>query len=262
MKRTLLGQSGLDVPVFAVGTGAMQGMVLADGVPILRRAYELGATWWDTSDDYGTHPMVAQALADFPALPSPSARKPGRKRGGKGRKASDRSLMNSGRRTSISSSCTTCRVRRIGKHARVAWRPCSTPKPVAPCVPSDCPAISPPSSPAQPSFRSSMWYWHRGIVSGNCRDGGSLMEEAAGIRACYAAGKGVILMKLLSSGRLRGVLDDAIRAGVAFPEKHALDIGVRSIIELETDIRLVLGEPVDQSILEHLKAGERFGHAA
>src|SRR3989442_12710280 len=37
---------------------------VASGTRLLTRAYELGITFWDASDDYGTHPHVAQALRE------------------------------------------------------------------------------------------------------------------------------------------------------------------------------------------------------
>jgi len=37
---------------------------VASGARLLTRAYELGVTFWDSSDDYGTHPYVARALRE------------------------------------------------------------------------------------------------------------------------------------------------------------------------------------------------------
>lgn len=262
MKRTLLGQSGLDVPVFAVGTGAMKGMAVADGVPILRRAYALGATWWDTSDDYGTHPMVAQALVDFPRTSITISTKTWAKTRREGEESIRQILAELGTPyvdilfLHYVQSEEDWQARQGCLEALLDAKANGTVRAIG--LSSHFPAVVARAADF-PLIDVVLAPWNR---FGELPDGGSLMEEAAGIRACYAAGKGVILMKLLASGRLRGMLDDAIRAGVAFPEKHAVDIGVRSIVELETDIRLVLGEPVDQSILEHLKAGERFGHAA
>src|SRR3989442_4436650 len=45
------------------GTGYMGGSVAA-GARLLTRAYDLGVTFWDSSDDYGTHPNVARALRE------------------------------------------------------------------------------------------------------------------------------------------------------------------------------------------------------
>ncbi|HEY3416275.1 MAG TPA: aldo/keto reductase, partial [Armatimonadota bacterium] len=66
MQRTQLGQSGLGVPVFALGTAPLARIPVEHGMQILQRAYELGATWWDTSDDYGTHGLLARVLPRYP----------------------------------------------------------------------------------------------------------------------------------------------------------------------------------------------------
>src|SRR2546421_11628334 len=62
-RRVRLGRTGLTVSTLCFGTGYMGGSV-APGVRLLTRAYDLGITFWDASDDYGTHPHVAQALRE------------------------------------------------------------------------------------------------------------------------------------------------------------------------------------------------------
>jgi aryl-alcohol dehydrogenase-like predicted oxidoreductase len=59
--RTQLGRTGLRVSTLCFGTGYLAGPVAA-GARLLVRAWELGVTFWDSSDDYGTHPHVARAL--------------------------------------------------------------------------------------------------------------------------------------------------------------------------------------------------------
>lgn len=58
-----LGRTGLTVSSLCFGTGYLSGPV-APGARLLTRAYDLGVTFWDTSDDYGTHRHVARALSD------------------------------------------------------------------------------------------------------------------------------------------------------------------------------------------------------
>jgi len=59
----LLGGTGLRVSTLCFGTGYMGGPAVA-GARLLTRAYDLGVTFWDTSDDYGSHPHVARALRE------------------------------------------------------------------------------------------------------------------------------------------------------------------------------------------------------
>src|SRR2546428_8951861 len=62
-RRVRLGRTGLTVSTLCFGTGYMGGSV-ASGTRLLTRAYDLGITFGDASDDYGTHPHVAQALRE------------------------------------------------------------------------------------------------------------------------------------------------------------------------------------------------------
>ncbi len=63
MERVKLGRTGLKVSRLAFGTGYLEGAVAA-GARLLVKAYDLGVNFWDTSDDYGTHPHVARALKE------------------------------------------------------------------------------------------------------------------------------------------------------------------------------------------------------
>lgn len=63
MKRIELGRTGLRVSPLAFGTGYLDGPVAA-GARLLAKAYDLGVNFWDTSDDYGTHPHVSRALRE------------------------------------------------------------------------------------------------------------------------------------------------------------------------------------------------------
>ena len=60
--RVMLGRAGLTVSTLCLGTD--MGGSVATGARLLTRAYDLGVTFWDTSDDYGTHPHVARALRE------------------------------------------------------------------------------------------------------------------------------------------------------------------------------------------------------
>jgi aryl-alcohol dehydrogenase-like predicted oxidoreductase len=64
MERVELGRTGLKVSRLAFGTGYLAGRVGA-GARLLAEAYEVGVNFWDTSDDYGTHPHVRQALKEI-----------------------------------------------------------------------------------------------------------------------------------------------------------------------------------------------------
>jgi aryl-alcohol dehydrogenase-like predicted oxidoreductase len=63
-ERAELGRTGLKVSRLAFGTGYLDGPVGA-GARLLVEAYDLGVNFWDTSDDYGTHPHVRRALREI-----------------------------------------------------------------------------------------------------------------------------------------------------------------------------------------------------
>lgn len=65
-----LGSSGLVVSKLGFGTfdfGVRSlGIVPEEGCRILSEAHRLGVSFWDTSDDYGSHPHIAAALRVIP----------------------------------------------------------------------------------------------------------------------------------------------------------------------------------------------------
>ena len=59
-----LGSTGLDVS--KLGIGPPTNLSPKEGGRLLTDSYELGVNFWDTSDDYGTHPHIASALKHVP----------------------------------------------------------------------------------------------------------------------------------------------------------------------------------------------------
>ncbi len=262
MQRVTLGRSGLDVPVFAVGTAPLADVPEEQGLQVLLRGIQLGATWWDTSDDYGTLPLVGKALAGLPRNRMTISSKLAAKSHDEGvegvRQAlamlatdyldimflhyvhdADDLAARQGCLEALLEAKAAGRIKAVGLSSH------------------NCDAIK--IAAGRPEIDVVLAPWN---VHGELPDGGSLFEMEFAIRACYTAGKGVMLMKLLADGALRTILDEAIRAAVRIPYKHAVDIGVQSIHQLETDIRLVLGRPVDARILQQLKEGSGWGKAA
>src|SRR2546422_82308 len=104
-RRVRLGRTGLTVSTLCFGTGYMGGSV-ASGARLLTRAYDLGITFWDASDDYGTHPHVSQPRS---ARAAPRALRGGcRARGGE----SD---------GSVGEGCLPCRADGGGAAALPEW---------------------------------------------------------------------------------------------------------------------------------------------
>lgn len=70
MPLTTLGRTGLKVSRLGFGTYDFGVPALKispqEGGQILASSYKLGVNFWDTSDDYGSHPHVARALEQVP----------------------------------------------------------------------------------------------------------------------------------------------------------------------------------------------------
>jgi uncharacterized protein len=66
MQRARLGNTSLDVSRLCFGCGLLdhiQARLTPEvAAPVLRRAFELGVTFWDTADEYRSHPHVREGL--------------------------------------------------------------------------------------------------------------------------------------------------------------------------------------------------------
>jgi len=70
MEKAYLGRTGIEISRLCFGTGTSgwggrsdQSKLGIKGLSkLLRFAYECGITFWDSADQYGTHPHVAEAL--------------------------------------------------------------------------------------------------------------------------------------------------------------------------------------------------------
>lgn len=62
MEKIKLGKTGLNVSRMSVGSDTMQKLSVKQGAELFVEAYEKGLNFWDTSDDYGSHPQVKDAL--------------------------------------------------------------------------------------------------------------------------------------------------------------------------------------------------------
>jgi len=262
MQRRKLGRTGLDVPVVAVGTAPIAALPIPEGGRLLHRAYELGAIWWDTSEDYGSYPHVAAALHGLPrdrVIISTKTNGSSREDGLASIDAALREFNTDHLEIFFLHYVTSIEQyheRQGCLEALIDARQQGKIKAVG-VSSHQSDVIKLAASDKQVDVVLAPWN-----MRGQLPEGGNLFAMEHAIRACYDAGKGVVLMKVLAAGALRPIFDDAIRNAVRFPAKHALNIGVKSIHELEADIRLVLGQPVDAAVIKHLRATAEWGRAA
>ena len=91
-----LGKSGLKVSKLGFGTFDFGipslNISSEEGGRILMESYKLGVNFWDTSDDYGSHPHVASALKGLPRKEVILSTKTGARSGKEAIKSLDKSL--------------------------------------------------------------------------------------------------------------------------------------------------------------------------
>ena len=71
----------------------------------------------------------------------------------------------------------------------------------------------------------------------NIRRGGLQLMHSA-VKRLHEAGKGVYLMKVLARGKLADKAEEALRYVFKIPYVHALSVGIKSLKELETAVKV------------------------
>ena len=242
MQNVLLGNTGLKVSRLAFGTAYMgplsDRLSPEDGAALLLQALDRGIAFWDTSDDYGSHPHVAHALRQVPREQVVIASKTCEPEG-----AVERILAELGTGyldilfvhcvgLSWADAARDClrlwqqdkaqdRVRALGfstHSARVAWLAAEWPEVEVLLVPVNATGICTPES---------------GIEDGGVEE----MLEAA--QRAWEVGKGVVAMKVLGCGALAVDAKAAISFAARLPYVHSLCIGMRHLREIEDNVRLL-----------------------
>ncbi len=238
MKRVEFGRTGLRVSRLAFGTGYLDGSVAA-GARLLVAAYELGVNFWDTSDDYGTHPHVARALREVGrddvvlATKTYAATAVGARRAVTkalrelGVEAVDVVLLHAvdsveqleGKRAALGALAQAREaglVRAVGvsSHSREVLSHLRT----------------------LPEVDVALVVVNR---TGAWMKDATPREMRAMIRGLYRSGRGVYGMKALGSGQVTGAqVAPALRWAFRFPYIHSLCVGMTSLEELRANVAL------------------------
>lgn len=72
-------------------------------------------------------------------------------------------------------------------------------------------------------------------------DDGDLQDMLGALEACYAAGKGVYVIKILGCGELADDVPAAIKFVLQYPFIHAYNIGMRNLGELRENLAVIEG---------------------
>lgn len=232
-----LGATGLSVSRLSLGTDT--GIKGDAGARLLQRAFELGVSFWDTDESYGTQPCIGEALKGLDRSQVVLAAKTYERDREGARRSLERSLRemdtdyidifllhaidsvhqferHSGALETLLEAKEKGLIRAVG----LSTHSVETARMV----------------PEVPEIEVVLAVLNRtgGRIRGGSREG---MEEA--LRRAYEAGKGVYLMKVLDRGRLASDLESALGYALGLPYVHSVCVGMRSIEELEMNVAVI-----------------------
>lgn len=238
MERVELGRTGLKVSRLAFGTGYLDGSVTA-GTRLLAEAYDLGVNFWDTSDDYGTHPHVARALRQVKrddvviATKTYATTAVGARRSvtmalrGLGVKTVDLFLLHA------VDSLDELEAKQPALEALVQARETGLVRAVG--VSSHSRAVL-SRLLALPEVDVALVVVNR---TGTWMKDATPREMRAVVRQLYRSGRGVYGMKALGSGEVTGVrVAPALRWAFRFPSAHSICVGMTTAEELRANVRI------------------------
>lgn len=234
MRKVNLGATGLSVSRLALGTDT--GIRGDAGVRLLRRAFELGVSFWDTDESYTTQPCIGEALKGLDRSQVVIAAKTYREDEEGARRSLERSLREMGtdyidifllhaidsvsqfeRHSGALEALLEAKEEGLIKAVGLSTHSVETARMV----------------PEVPEIEVVLAVLNRmgGRIRGGSREG---MEGA--LQRAYEMGKGVYLMKVLDRGRLASSLESALGYALGLPYVHSVCVGMRSVEELEMNV--------------------------
>ena len=234
-----LGRTGLTVSTLCFGTGYLSGSAAA-GARLLARACDLGVTFWDTSDDYGTHPHVARALREV-----------GRERAVIATKTYASAAL--GARRSVTKALQELGVEAVDIFLLHAVDSAGELEAKLPALEALSRAKEQGlvravgvSSHSREVLQQLLRLPEVDVALVVVNQTGAWMKDASppemteAIKALYRSGRGVYGMKALGSGQVREPQAVAAALSYAFryPYAHAICVGITSSAELEADVGL------------------------
>ena len=236
--RVALGRTGLMVSRIAFGTGYL-GRPIAAGARLLVEAYELGVNFWDTSDDYVTHPQVARALRNVARHDVVLATK-------------TYATTAVGARRAVTKAIRELRVEAVDVfllHAVDSVDELETKQPaleaLVKCREAGSIRTVGVSSHSREVLQRLFALPEVDVALVIVNRSGAWMKDAdpgemhAAVRLLYECGRGVYGMKALDSGRVTGdKVAPALRWAFRFPYAHAICVGMATAEELRVNVAL------------------------
>ena len=89
---------------------------------------------------------------------------------------------------------------------------------------------------------------------------GSIKDMLKAVEKAYNAGKGIYSMKPLGGGNLLGSYGESMNFVLNLPFIHSIAVGMQSIDEVEMNVSVFNGEPVDERVRQSLAERKRSLH--
>lgn len=280
MEQRLLGRSGLTVSRLCFGTltlsPAQAGFSAATGGELLVHAFKNGVTFWDTAEIYDTYPHIRAALRQLSRPPVIST-----KTYAWDVASASASLEKARRALDLDvidifllheqESCLTM----DGHREAFAWLLEQKGKGLIRAVGLSTHAVEPVLALASavgssPGTCDPIW---QGIDPGPYREAdvihpllnlrgiglldGSATDMAAACTRAHDAGLGIFGMKMLGGGHLLPVFDEAASYALGLDFADSFAVGMQSKAEIDMNIALFSGRPVEQGLLEATRSKRR-----
>jgi aryl-alcohol dehydrogenase-like predicted oxidoreductase len=246
MRTVPLGRSDLRVSRLSFGTAWIgpRGLYMPpeEGAELLCQALNLGITFWDTSDDYGTHPHVARALAQVPRAEVVLCSKTTEPEG-----AVERILDELGTDylDVLLIHCVGLSWIEPARQALQVLRPDREKGRLRALGFSTHSAAVARQAAAWPEVEVLMLPINQAGVctrDSGFEDGG-VEDMLAAAQAAWQAGKGVVAMKVYGCGTLAQDAPAALSFAAGLPYVHSLCIGMDSLEQIQSNVALVEESP-------------------
>jgi aryl-alcohol dehydrogenase-like predicted oxidoreductase len=246
MEYVNFGNTGLVVSRLSLGTGtngwahhSEQTALGLEGLPkLLRAAYDLGITFWDTADQYGSHQHVAEALKDIPRDKVVIATKTSSHTGRAVTRDVERFMreLETDVLDVVLLHCVSDDDWPRRQADAMQALSLAKERGKVRAVGISCHGLGALRTAARSEWLDAILVR---INSAGTRMDGSPAEVAPLIEQIHAAGKAVYGMKVLGCGRLAGDARAAIQYVLQLGTVHALSIGISRQDHLRQNVRLV-----------------------
>lgn len=245
MQKSTLGKTGLSVSRICFGTGttgfnceSVQSLTPpSEFGALLRRAYDLGITFWDTSDDYGTHRHLRHGMRGLERSHLVITSKTWASTARDARASLERTLKELGTdyldiflmhevdspeefeaRQGAFEAMHRAKDEGLVRAVGLSTHAILTVELVA----------------GNPAVEVILTNYNKAELH---MDAG-LHDYTAALQTAHTAGQGVIAMKTLAAGKLSHDVPDALRFNLSKPFIHSVTIGMRDLRELEEIVEL------------------------